>query len=504
MGGWFDPEGEGWFDPEEGQGWFDEDFLEGGPTIVEGEFSFAGVSAFSGVGGSIAGGVFSFAGVADFSPFDGGDAAEPPLTTAKEDTLFLALAGDLVTDQSQYLTDLTASGDSAYGVSARFALTGTPSREIYLRLEVLGTDKNVVYLRHGNNGFTDQTYTIAVDGSYHWIFRLNSTTAYTSTATTIDGADTSIAWSTRLNPDTTGSGNILISEINIYDHTAGAWVERAQFTHAVATTDVGWTFTVGGYWDGAAIAAAPTNPITDCRVSLDFHNHVEFAQDWVAERTPHTTNYDQILEPVGCSLTGAQAEWAGQANVGYLAAQARELRGRMLSPLINEVYSRARTQPQVSLVQWEMPPPNALPAYKMDITKLRWVVVPPGIRWAWVRVHVRSWVTSGAAVPLGLSMYSMNRPHIGAGLQLGGEAIPGLVYHHADASITVDHSSSVGEWVELGLLPLAIFGGQAPGWKGTTTLGLAFAVDPLLASVNDANARFTINAIHVRPVLGEP
>jgi len=503
MGGWFDPEGEGWFDPEEGQGWFDEDFLEGGPTIVEGEFSFAGVSAFSGVGGSIAGGVFSFAGVADFSPFDGGDAAEPPLTTAKEDTLFLCLASALTTDSSQRLTDLTSYTGGGYELtSSRGAVTGATGREVYCRCVLTAGETDVTLVYHGLGDFSDYTYAMGTEATGKLVCRQNGAAIWTGP--TAPAGDISFAWSTRENPDTTGSGNALISEVSVYDHTAGSMLRIEQFTHAVATTSSSWTFSIGGWWNGSSLRGPPATAPTEARLSEAFHNHVEFSEDWVAARTPHTTTYDQILEPVGTSLAGAQAEWAGQANVGYLAAQARELRGRMLSPLINEVYPRARQlTTTLGPVGWMIGAPSSS-VYKMDVTGLRWVAVPPGVKYAWVRVNVQSGVTGGAAVPIGIRCYSMNRPHIGAGVMLGGKPIPALKTHFAEGTLTVDHGATPGEWIDLGLLPLSVFSESVPGWTNTTTLILAHAIDPAGASANDAAERLKIRAWHVRPILGEP
>src|SRR5690606_23553166 len=131
----------------------------------------------------------------------------------------------------------------------------------------------------------------------------------------------------------------------------------------------------------------------------------------------------------------------GQANAGVLGAHANALRGRMLSPLVNEVYSRARTlTPDHEPAQWLTFAPGSH-VYRLHATTIRWLPVP-GIDYVYVRVHVQSWVTSGDPIEATVRCYSMNRPHKGLGPTLGGQATPPLKYTMVSASITEDHGST--------------------------------------------------------------
>jgi hypothetical protein len=223
--------------------------------------------------------------------------AQGSVTNAKEDTRFLGEPGGA--DTSQYATDLTPSGDGGYELaSARTALTYP--REVYARVELTAAETDVNIIAHHVNNLSDLTFAIITDGSGNLQLRQNAAAVWTSAAT-VPAGDLSIAWSTRANPDTTGAGDALISEIVIYDHTAGDYWVLEQFTHAIPTTDSGWTFSAGGTWNGSAMFRPPTNPVTIARVSGSFHSHVEFAEDWIAARTPHATNFEQLVEPVGLS-----------------------------------------------------------------------------------------------------------------------------------------------------------------------------------------------------------
>jgi hypothetical protein len=119
-----------------------------------------------------------------------------------------------------------------------------------------------------------------------------------------------------------------------------------------------------------------------------------------------------------------------------------------------------------------------------------------------VWVQVKSYVAAGAAVPVGLRVYSMNRPHVGMAANIGNLATPTLDFDVVEGLITVDHDpGGYGEWVDLGLLRIAKFTQAAAGWTGTTHFAFGHAFDPNAASANDANARLFITALVIRPVL---
>jgi hypothetical protein len=427
---------------------------------------------------------------------------------AKADTVLLldSSAADAWVDLSQYDTDLTEDDAPYEDPSVRGAITGATGRELYVRATVEPTDVNGMLLIHADPANSaNNTYAILLNGSGDLEFRQGGTLLTTMAVVIAVDSEISVHWSTRANPDTTGASDALISEMIAYNHQAGAYIDIVQVTHAVPTTNVAWALTVCGYWNGVATTLFQT-PVIKARIGKAWHNSTEFAEDWVAARSAHGSTLPDVLEPLPITTDSGvadESEWTGQANVGYCAASADGNRGRMVTNLVNEVYYEQNTLDTTPTpTQWFIAPPGGSTVYKMDATKLRWLP-HPGIRMAWVRVHVQSWVTAGAAVPIGVRCYAMNRPHIGLGPLVEGDPTPALDFDFVQATLTADHTSTgVGVWIELGLLRIPRFEGKSPSWVGTTTLCLAHAFDPGGTSANDANARLKIKAWHVRPVIG--
>jgi hypothetical protein len=428
---------------------------------------------------------------------------------AREDTRLLLL-GDTVTDESQYATDLTATGAAGYELtSARAALTGETGREIYARCTMAASEADTIWAASASTDGLTAAWAIGTDNLGRLYCRAGGSAIWTGA--TSPAGDLSFSWSTRANPDTTGASDALLSEVVIYDHTAGDWVTIEQFTHAVQSAPGGYTLTVGGVWvsGGTGLVRAPSTPVTKARVSNAWHPSTEVAEDWIVERAQHTHVYDRVTEPLGAGAElGNQGAWAGQANVGFAAAHANGLRGRMLSPIIRETYPEA---PTLSSATWTdtatrnrwMPGPGGA-TVRLDCTKLRKLNVK-GVRYAHVRVQVQSYVTSGSAVPVELRCYAMNRPHIGLGLNLDGHPMPGLKYAFVSSILSIDHGSGgVGQWLDLGALKLPAMDEPIPGWVDTVTLVLGYEIDPAAASANDANARLIIKAWQVLPLVGEP
>lgn len=444
---------------------------------------------------------------------------------AKEDTAGLWLDADLVTDLSQYGEDLTATSPGAFGPPGAVKtddtlrrITGATGRELYVRADLAvgqGTDRGVVWLAHGDatTDFNINTcaYLIGIDGTDRVYFKQGADVLLAATLTGLTVSATiqqvSAHWSTRPNPDTTGASDALISEFLIYGHTDEVFVGPFQVVHAVPTTLTGTFFAISGFGPtgiGWEDEASSSRQVRRVRVSAGWHPTVEAGEDWVAARTAYAGTLDDgIVEPLGprpiASLLGEAGHFVGRAQVGYAAAHAGAVRRRAWSPIVNEVYGDAATLLATAApANWVSPSPGS-GVYSMLISWLRWVSVPAGATHAWVRVHVRSWVTGGAAVPLGLRCYALNRPP--ATLQIGQTQAPALAYHFAGEVLTANHSSSDGEWVELGLVALPPWTGPAAaGWPSSVHLCLAYAVDPAGTSANDAAARVKINAWHARTV----
>jgi hypothetical protein len=422
---------------------------------------------------------------------------------AKEDTRFLALSGALSTDLSQYGTNLTAAAGGGYETnSARTNNNG--SWEIYVRCVLTASEADKVLIVVHAPAFG--TITFAIRTTVGGVFALmsGSPPADLWTGPTVPAGDCSIAWSMRPNPDTTGAGDARISEVAIYDHTAGAWLALEQFTHAAPTASGTYTFAVGGAWAGAALVNKPTTAPTKARYSSDDHPSTEFAEDWITARTAYAGTLEDVpVEPVGpitkASTIGDSGYFVGRHQVGYAAAHARALQRRSWSSLANDVFVDVDTMTSTpGPANWEMPDFGD-GVYSLMLPWLRWVSVPVGCTHAWMRVQVKSWVTAGAAVPIGVRGYAFNRPPtIG---QIGQQPAPEFASEFRGSTLTVDHTSTgTGEWIDLGLVRLPVFAADVPGWKDTVHLCLAYAIDPASASGNDANARLQINAWHARPV----
>lgn len=441
---------------------------------------------------------------------------------AKEDTVGLWLDSTVTTDLSQIGSDLTAVVGATYSATGGYraadtarALDGAGGRELFVRCCCVSEDSTYVLLGCGG---------VAAPGSAAYVLTQDALTITATQNGVVLGRvfhdvgivqDLSISWSTRPNPDTTGAADALTSELWVYAHTnngsgAPGWYSPEVFAHAIATIPADPGFFVGGWGGYAAEPWSLDSPqIISARVGRAWHPSTEVGEDWVAARTPHVSSLAAPAEPLGAIGTleggasvGGVGDWAGQANAGLVGTHARELRGRMLSPLVAEVYQSARTLTSTPTpAAWLRPAPGSL-AYSLDVTTLRWLPVP-GVQRAYVRVHVQSWVITGAAVAVGVRCYAMNRAHVGLGSTIGGSPTPALEYATATATITVDNGpAGLGQWLDLGLIDLPIFSEPIEGWTGTITLGLAHAFDT--AAANIANARLKIKAWHVQPVIGVP
>lgn len=442
--------------------------------------------------------------------------AQGSQTNAKPDTVGLWLADDLVTDLGQHAEDLTVSPVGALGFYGAFRdadttrqLTGEGGREVYVRVDLrAGGDTDQVLIALGPwDDAGASTFAIALNSSGEVECLIDGATstvhAFAAISSTLQ--EVSFCWSTRANPDTTGAGDALISELSIYGHTDAAFEEVPQWTHAIGTIyDPSVSLSVGGY--GNAFGwILDSRQVHAARIGAAWHTNVEFAEDWIAPRSAHGSALPQVLEPLVLGETsqiGRESELIGSANIGAVAASANANRVRMLSNLVNEVYSDARTLSTTPSPTQRLITAPGSAAYKVDAASIRWIP-HPGLGLAWVRVHVQSWVTAGAAVPIGIRCYAFNRPPLGVGPLIEGLPTPALELDYVGAMITVDHGAAgVGEWLDLGVLRVPRFTGAAPTWSGTTILALAHAFDPASASANDANARIKIKAWDVRALAG--
>lgn len=421
---------------------------------------------------------------------------------AKEDTRLLLLGSDIDSDLSQYAADLTTIGAGAYEInSARTALSS--AWEIYVRCQLSPTDTDKVLIANHSADLSAITWALRTSSGGYFTVMINGVDNVWK-GPTVPTGDCSFAWSMRDNPDTTGSSNAKLSTFVVYDHTAGAYLAIEQLAHEAPTASATHTLSVGGAYfaAGPALVNAPANAPSKARVSSTYHGPTEFAEDWIAARTAYAGTLEDVAEepipiPVASGL-GDSGQFVGRAQLGHAARLARVMRRRGWSPLVNEVYVDPDTMTSTPApAQWVLPDSGA-GTYSLMLQYLRWVPVPLEATHAFVRVQLKSYVAAGAAVPVGVRCYAMNRPStIG---HIGQKPAPAFEHHFREAVITADHTGTDGEWIDLGLLRLPRFAANIPGWTNTVHLCLAYAIDPGGSSTNDANARLEINAWHVRPV----
>ena len=90
--------------------------------------------------------------------------AQGAQANAKEDTRYLALAGALTTDLSQYLTNLTASAAGAYEAPSTRSILDT-ERTVYVRWTATAAEVGKVLLVCANAAQTDIVWGLATDGA---------------------------------------------------------------------------------------------------------------------------------------------------------------------------------------------------------------------------------------------------------------------------------------------------------------------------------------------------
>lgn len=415
---------------------------------------------------------------------------------AKQSTRYLARGTDITdldVDLSQRLTNLTAGATyvlEASPASARFDFSHP--RTIGARIEINSTDTGTIH-RLGAASPTRLDFNSAT------VLRavVNNSSVGTLTLTGLDGTrdDVVVAWTSRANPDTTGAANAVESTLHGWNVTNSTY-ERSTFTHAASTTK-----TQTAYF-GAADNVG-TAVFSGVMTAIWFENRMqtaaEIANDWVSARTPPTT----VLEaghqghPPAASTIETRNHYHGPSALWCADATKRLLR-RTMSPLWNECLNTQPTWTDALLTAAD-PMMRGAPdntEYRMHTAWRRVVPVPPMCNAVWCRVQLRSWVSSGAAVPIGVRMYSFNRPP-SALAPADGPPDP-LVSYYATATITRDDTATDGEYTTLGFVPMAI--GRAGLYAGTTTLCLALNVDPAASSGNDANANIMVRAVHVVPV----
>lgn len=414
---------------------------------------------------------------------------------AKQSTRYLARGASVTalnTDLSQRLTNLTVGTNSVYeNTTSRMAYTGP--RTIGIRASMTSAHTGTLYL-HGSGASTES---LSFSAANTISVVVNNVTIGSLVVTAPTGTDTVvIAWVTEANPDTTGAADAYRSRILWWNVTDVLFAATDWITHAVITISA-TTAVFGALNSGGAGAFGGT--MTACWYEGRVQSGAEIGNDWVSARTAPTT----VLEaghqgyPPQANTLDAQNRHQGPSML-WVADATKRLVRRTLSPFVNEMLTVQPTWQDSTLVSTN-PFIRSVPGASEWLMHLAWryiVPIPDTCNMAWVRVHLRSYTTSGAAVPIGVRMYSFNKPPSMA-LEGDGNGPEPLVPYYVTATVTRDDDAIVGEYTTLGLLPISR--GRTGLMRNKTCFALALNVDPAAASANDANARIIVRAIHIVP-----
>lgn len=420
--------------------------------------------------------------------------AQGSVANAKEDTIALFTDNDFSVDLSQHAVALDLAGSGGYlEDDALRAVTGETGREIVVLFELV--DPEVIVAGHADPAdASDSTWLITTDGLGTGInFQVGASTIYTATVGT---GVLLVAWQTRPNPDTTGAGDALLSTFIVHNLDTSEWALIHTVAHAVGSTSTSWATHVGGYWDGSTWTAGAY--VTTLRIGVaPDHSSAELAEDFVAERTEPETDDSPISVrlPVDGSELAEVGEWAGSANVGWLAAHNDSVRRAQWSPLVDHVPLDPQTiAADMEPLEWALDAPGS-GSFVLRVDTLRWMPLPAGCTHAAVRVHVRCTVE---AQPLRVRVYAFNRPPLSPDKTEQPQAPP---LEHAwieSDEIDVLHAGA-GEWLtwggeRTGLLRLPVWTPAVPGYEGTVHLALA-------VSIGAGSSEVAIRAWHARPTV---
>jgi hypothetical protein len=296
-----------------------------------------------------------------------------------------------------------------------------------------------------------------------------------------------VGWLSIPDPDSS-TGGTLSWLVAFNEDTAIA--ARSAFGHAAQASSTGRA-TWGDDGNGTSVFDGTISMVGvhDRRMTLR-----ELYQDWVFAPAEPSTEFVEERQPLPVDLsTGVhdEDELHGPA-AAWGAFNHRQLR-RRLATALHVRYLDVQIREGTTDANW-IAPPGEEGGYLWRMGWLHVWPVPAGCNEARVELHLRSWVTVGSSVPVGLRCYSMNRPPVALGV---GPPEPYEQYFVGQVVDRDDTPTGIGSHVVLGRLPLAV--AQQGIRKGKTYIGLAFAFDPLDQSANDAAASIVVSDLHVVP-----
>lgn len=408
---------------------------------------------------------------------------------AKMGTVFLGIGpdfADLALDLSQDPVDMTANAASVSEDPANRYNVSHP-RTIAARVQVDNATTGTLY----HQGVTGQETALVADGAGGFDAVVDGAVVGSITMPNVAGSRRTyeVAWVSVASPDT--SLGDVASWLLAWDVSAVEAARVGPFFHDAKPDDDGecrWGEDEGG---GAAYS--------DVIERVSFHRRAmtlaEIHNDWISQASPPTVDGEVRREALPFDLAsgigdrnelqGPPGAWAARA---HRQLRRRTVTGRSID-LAGEVLSAAHATGN----------PMTRLAVGSTVYRLRegwiWALpVPPTVSHLWVRVHADSWVTAGAAVPLGIRVYSANKPP-----QLAVPIVDEPYDQRFATSVVTrdDGGAGAGAWSFAEAVQI-VRGtvGQRRGW---TYIMLAYAFDPEGASANDVNARAAFNSIVFAP-----
>lgn len=423
----------------------------------------------------------------------------PPEGHAKQSTRYLAIGGSITTcntDLSQYGTNLTVGTSSVYE-TATTRFNYSHPRTILLRVQAHSTDELNLW-RHGTGGNLE-LFRFRPGGGEIEIFT-NNTSRLTLAIPGLlaSRANLVVAWLSEANPDTTGASDAVRSTIAWWNVDTGAH-DQASVAHPTKSLE-----SATAVWGAADTAGANafTGVITACLYENRRMSATEIAADWVEALPVVTSPAEAVTDlqgmPPVADLLDIESHWHGPAAL-WACDATRRLERRTLQALVNRRFRVVPTWTS-SLLTATNAFIRGVPGSSSDRMHLAWLEaapVPDNCNRVWVRVHVRSYVTSGSAVPVRVRCHSFNKPPSSLGLIGQGGGAGQLEHYFCGQTITRDDTAGVGSYVVLGTMPIAR--GTSGIRRGMSYFALSLAVDPDGVSGNDAAARIELGAVHVVP-----